>query len=73
MENVIEEKNNTGCLNVLEHEVEGEEIENQEVFLYLEDNNQDTEAQILIPTKALSQIDAIDEAATNAGTLNVSG
>ena len=72
MEDVIEEKNNTGCLNVLENEVEGEEIENQEVFLYLEDNNQDTEAQILIPTKALSQVDAIDEAATNSGTLNVS-
>ena len=72
MEDVIEEKNNTGCLNVLEHEVEGGEIENQEVFLYLEDNNQDTEAQILIPTKALSQVDAIDEAATNSGTLNVS-
>ena len=71
MEDVIEEQNNTG-LNVLEHEVEGEEIENQEVFLYLEDNNQDTEAQILIPTKALSPVDAIDEAATNAGTLNIS-
>jgi hypothetical protein len=71
MEDVIEEQNNTG-LNVLEHEVEGEEIENQEVFLYLEDNNQDTEAQILIPTKALTPVDTIDEAATNAGTLNVS-
>ena len=72
MENVIEEQNDTG-LSVLKHEGEGEEIENQEVFLYLEDNNQDTEAQILIPTKALSPVDAIDEAATNAGTLNISG
>ena len=71
MEDVIEEQNNTG-LNVLEHELEGEEIENQEVFLYLEDNNQDTEAKILIPTKALSPVDAIDEATTNARTLNVS-
>ena len=71
MEDVIEEQNNTG-LNVLEHEVEGEEIENQEVFLYLDDNNQDTEAQILIPAKALSPFDAIDEAAHNAGALNVS-
>ena len=72
MEDVIEEQNDTG-LNVLEHEVEGEEIENQEVFLYLEDNNQDTGAQILIPTKDLSTVDAIDEASTNAGTLNISG
>ena len=72
MENVIEEQNDTG-LSVLKHEGEGEEIENQEVFLYLEDNNQDTEAQILIPTKALSPVDAIDEAATNAGTFNISG
>ena len=71
MEDVIEEQNNTG-LNVLEHEVEGEEIENQEVFLYLEDNNQDPEAQILIPTKALSPVDAIDEASANAGTVTVS-
>ena len=72
MEDVIEEQNEIG-LNVLEHEGEGEEIENQEVFLYLEDNNQDTGAQILIPTKAVSPVDAIDEAAKNAGTLNISG
>ena len=72
MEDVIEDRTNTE-LNVYEHEVEGEEIENQEVFLYLQDNNHDIETQILIPTKALSPVDAIDEAATNAGTLNISG
>ena len=71
MEDVIEDRTNTE-LNVYEHEVEGEEIENQEVFLYLEDNNQETEAQILIPTKALSPVDAIDEASANAGTVTVS-
>ena len=72
MEDVIEDRPNT-ALNVFEHEVEGEEIENHEVFLYLQDNSQDIETQILIPTKALSPVDAIDESATNAGTLNISG
>ena len=71
MEDVIEDRTNTE-LNVYEHEVEGEEIENQEVFLYLQDNNHDIETQILIPTKALSPVDAIDEASTNAGTVTVS-